>query len=148
MRLALVLILSLASLSGCGFSDCCSAFERFEGITETDANGQIVGTEDASDWRVGSGSAGGLSTVTVRPAAPNPATDETFIEIVLDAPDVLTVTVQREDSDNPLITVIDGQSLAVGVHRLRIVRPPSAPGLFNIYVLGSTFATVGDVRFE
>lgn len=76
MRIAALLLVTLL-LSACGTSDAQRDFEDEaagppQGITRTDADGNVIGEPDPADWRTGPLFTG----VAVDPIYPNPASND------------------------------------------------------------------------
>lgn len=106
---------------------------KWEGITVTDPNGNIVGSEDASDWGcLGGGTSGRLTkpldgvpapppTATcLFPAAPNPTSGHTTFTFSLVSDSQVSLVLYGKKGNGPHgaypVKTLVSQELAAGVH--------------------------------
>ncbi len=108
----ILIFFGLIALTGCGQNDDQREFERMafsapDGITETNAQGEIIGDEDRDDWRISPFYQGLIDIQT--PAFPNPVltTDQVRINIIsFDEVVVDNIEVISFFANNDIVTVI------------------------------------------
>jgi len=127
---------------------CCPIFEEdlinINGITETNAQGELIGNIDESDWHFGDGVVG----TTFGPAFPNPCQLSCSIQFNLEVES--TVSIIIINSENEIIEVLlDNSTLAVGGHYLQWTAPENVNDIFRvIFHADDDFHWHGDVEVQ
>jgi Big-like domain-containing protein len=113
----------------------------FEGITETDEQGVLIGNIDEDDWLVSGDNSFG-------PAFPNPASQVS--NLVFTISEEMEVTILIIDQDHELVeTILDNQVLPQGSHNYYWVVPKNINDIFRCVIHTSTgLHTHGDILVQ
>ncbi|MBL7996322.1 hypothetical protein JNM05_13210 [bacterium] len=110
-RLCFTLFLILIVVPSCDKND-----DSISGITETDALGNIIST-DERDWQITSSNHSSGSMPSLQPAYPNPTDGPLTFRFGF--PDTMRVTIQIKNSKRVIRTLLDNEFRQIGYHTIQ-----------------------------
>lgn len=165
--LVLVAIAAMGAAPWRGLPSC--VLGKWEGITATDPNGQIIGPEDLSDWGcLGSGSARVAkpqdvvpapppSATCLMPAAPNPTNGHTAVQFSLVSDSQVSLVVYGKKGNgphgaHPVRTLASG-NFAGGVHSVAWdgrddQGQPLSPDIYRVVLTVGDQSVCGDIQIQ
>jgi hypothetical protein len=139
---------------------------KWDGITATDPNGNVIGAEDPGDW----GCLGGGPTVRpqgvpvpppnatcLMPAAPNPTNGHTVLNFSLLGDSQVSLVVYSKKGNGPHsafpVRTLVSQQLAAGVHSVAWDGTddggaPLSPGLYRVVLTVGEQSACGDIQIQ
>ena len=142
---------------------------KWEGITVTDPNGEIVGPVDASDWVCPRGAASSPRVtpqgvpvppppdVCLMPAAPNPTSGHTVLGFSIPSDSQVSLVVYGKKGNGPHgalpVRTLISQELAAGFHTVAWDGTddhgvPLSPDIYRVVLLVGDQARWGDIEIQ
>src|SRR5262249_10538831 len=143
---------------------------KWEGITATDPNGNVIGPEDPSDWGcLGGGTSGRLvkpqdgvpvpppSATCLMPAAPNPTSGHTVFMFSLVSNSQVSLVVYGKKGNGPHgaypVRTLVSQELVSGVHSVSWDGTddqglPLSPDLYRVVLTVGDQSACGDIQIQ
>jgi hypothetical protein len=142
---------------------------KWEGITVTDPNGEVIGPVDASDWVCpgGATSSGRVTLqdvpvppppdVCLRPAAPNPTSGRTVLNFSLPTNSQVSLVVYGKKGNGPHgafpVRTLVSQELVAGFHTVAWDGTddhgvPLSPDIYRVVLLVGDQARWGDIEIQ
>jgi hypothetical protein len=169
-RLVGLLVLAVVAMGAAPWKSLPSCLiGKWEGITATDPNGDIVGPEDPSDWGcLGSGTSGRLArpqgvpvpppTATcLMPAFPNPTSGHTVVNFSLRNDSQVSLVVYGKKGNGPHsadpVRTLVSQQLVSGVHSVQWdgtddQGAPLSPGIYRVVLTVGDQSACGDIQIQ
>ncbi|MEA2104031.1 MAG: hypothetical protein U9P79_05230 [Candidatus Cloacimonadota bacterium] len=116
----------------------------FAGITETDIQGNLIGTIDSTDWHFGDS----LFTVTFGPAYPNPVSETCFIPFDLDQTREISMIIINSNFEI-VDTLLDHDEFTASSHYKTWTAPPNVNDIYRcIFHISDSLHWHGDILAE
>jgi len=168
LGLCILVVVSMGAAPWRSLPSC--VLGKWEGITATDPNGEIIGPEDPSDWGcLGGGASAHLarpqdgvpapppSATCLMPAAPNPTSGRTTVQFSLVGDSQVSLVVYAKKGNGPhgaypVRTLISG-NLAAGVHSVAWDGAndqglPLSPDLYRVVLTVGDQSVCGDIEIQ